>query len=90
MTKISVKTGDEASAETDAVADVHIWDGLGTCCRTLGLENAGNDRQKGLTDVYSGSLLSIKRLDYFASHGCKISDHALDQVVYSDVNESTS
>ena len=58
MTKISVKTGDEASAETDAVPDVQICDGLGTCCKTLGLDNAGNDRQKGLTDVYSGSLLS--------------------------------
>ena len=57
MTKISVKTGDEASAETDAVADVQICDGLGTCCKTLELNNAGNDRQKGLTDVYSGSYL---------------------------------
>ena len=57
MTKISVKTGDETSAESDAVADVRICDGLGTCCSTLGLNNAGNDRQKGLTDVYSSSYL---------------------------------
>jgi len=53
VNKISVKTGNEASGETDAVADVKICDGLGACCRTLGLNNAGNDRKSGATDVYS-------------------------------------
>ena len=58
VTKISVKTGNQSSAESDAVADLQICDGFGACCQTLGLDNAGNDRQRGQTDVYSGSLLS--------------------------------
>ena len=58
VTKISVKTGDEPDAESDAVANLEICDNLGTCCQTLGLDNHGNDRQKGKTDVYSGYLLS--------------------------------
>lgn len=29
-----------------------------------------------------------KRLDYFALHGCKIADHALDKVVYAEANET--
>ena len=58
MTEISVKTGDESSAGSDAVADLKICDGLGNCCQTLGLDNHGNDREKGQIDVYSGYLLS--------------------------------
>ena len=53
-----MKTGDQSTAESDTVADMEICDGLGTCCQTLGLNNAGNDRQKGQIDVYSGYLLS--------------------------------
>ncbi|NDL63579.1 glucuronate isomerase [Acerihabitans arboris] len=30
-----------------------------------------------------------KRLDHFAAHGCKVSDHALDVVVYGEADEST-
>lgn len=30
-----------------------------------------------------------KRLDYFAAHGCKVSDHALDVVLYAEADEST-
>ncbi|MFP3434521.1 glucuronate isomerase, partial [Paraburkholderia sp. SIMBA_061] len=29
-----------------------------------------------------------KRLDHFAAHGCKVSDHALDVVVYGEANEA--
>lgn len=29
-----------------------------------------------------------KRLDHFAAHGCKVSDHALDEVVYAEANET--
>lgn len=29
------------------------------------------------------------RLDYFAAHGCKVSDHALDVVVYAEADEAT-
>ena len=28
-----------------------------------------------------------KRMDHFAAHGCKISDHALDTVVYEEATE---
>ncbi|WP_239953664.1 glucuronate isomerase [Pantoea sp. Z09] len=30
-----------------------------------------------------------KRLDYFADHGCKVSDHALDVVLYADADDAT-
>lgn len=30
-----------------------------------------------------------RRLDHFAAHGCKVSDHALDVVVYGEADEST-
>ncbi|KHE00627.1 glucuronate isomerase [Pantoea sp. CS_6] len=30
-----------------------------------------------------------KRLDHFAAHGCKISDHALDVVCYAEADETT-
>ncbi|MEZ3501628.1 glucuronate isomerase [Pantoea sp. KPR_PJ] len=30
-----------------------------------------------------------KRLDYFAAHGCKISDHALDVVLYAEADDAT-
>lgn len=30
-----------------------------------------------------------KRMDHFADHGCKVSDHALDVVVYGEADEST-
>jgi len=30
-----------------------------------------------------------KRLDHFAAHGCKVSDHALDVVVYGEADEHT-
>lgn len=38
-----------------------------------------------------GSLTDAlkKRLDHFAAHGCKVSDHALDVVVYGEADEST-
>lgn len=30
-----------------------------------------------------------KRLDYFADHGCKVSDHALDVVLYAEADDAT-
>ena len=30
-----------------------------------------------------------KRLDYFAEHGCKVSDHALDVVLYAEADDAT-
>ena len=30
-----------------------------------------------------------KRMDHFAAHGCKVSDHALDVVVYAQADEAT-
>ncbi len=29
-----------------------------------------------------------KRLDHFAAHGCKVSDHALDVVMFAEANEA--
>ncbi len=30
-----------------------------------------------------------RRLDHFAAHGCKVSDHALDRVVFAEADEAT-
>ena len=62
-----MKTGDERTAETDAVADVQICDGLGTCCQTEELNNNGNDRQSGAVDVYSGQyyLSNCSQVQHF-------------------------
>lgn len=44
------------------------------------------------TDIVRFSHLRdalTKRLDHFAAHGCKVSDHALDVVVYGEADEAT-
>ena len=56
--KISIKTGTHTRAATDAVATLRICDSLNKCCQTGDLDNHGNDRAKGQTDVYENSLLS--------------------------------
>ena len=56
--KISIKTGTHRRAGTDAVATLRICDSLENCCHTGDLDNHGNDRSKGQTDVYENSLLS--------------------------------
>ena len=56
--KISIKTGTETRSGSDAVATMKICDGDNNCCETGDLDNAGNDRSKGKTDVYENSLLS--------------------------------
>lgn len=56
-----------------------------------------NDYMKRLeaaSDVTINSFSALtgalkKRLDHFAAHGCKVSDHALDVVVYGEADEST-
>ena len=65
VTEISVKTGDESSAGTDAGADLEICDGLGNCCQTLGLGNHGHDRQKGQIDVNSGSESEVRHVTVY-------------------------
>lgn len=52
------------------------------------------ERLESITDI---SILSFddlrnaifKRLDHFAEHGCKISDHALDTITYDDADDAT-
>ena len=54
VTKVKIKTGTLPHASSDATPDLQICDGLGTCCKTLGLDNSGNDRPSGQIDVYKG------------------------------------
>ena len=54
VTKVRIKTGTLTHASTDATPDLQICDGLGSCCKTLGLDNSGNDRPSGQIDVYKG------------------------------------
>ena len=63
--KISIKTGSETRSGSDAVATMKICDGDNNCCETGDLDNAGNDRSKGKTDVYENSLLSGCKKVYF-------------------------
>ena len=63
--KISIKTGTETRSGSDAVATMKICDGDNNCCETGDLDNAGNDRSKGKTDVYENSLLSGCKKVYF-------------------------
>ena len=36
---------------------VEICDSQGTCCQTSSLDNAGKDREKGQTDVYTNTAI---------------------------------
>ncbi|TNH08467.1 glucuronate isomerase [Testudinibacter sp. TR-2022] len=47
-----------------------------------------------VSDTDIGSFTALcdalkKRMDYFAAHGCKVSDHALDVVLYGEADEAT-
>ena len=59
--KVAIKTGTAARAGSEAVATLRICDGLYNCCKTEDLDNPGDDRVSGQTDVYEKSLLSTCR-----------------------------
>ena len=59
--KVAIKTGTTARAGSEAVATLRICDGLDNCCQTEDLDNPGDDRVFGQTDVYEKSLLSTCR-----------------------------
>ena len=66
VAEVKIKTGTEPYASTDATPFLEICDGLGTCCKTLGLDNSGDDRSSGQIDVYQDSWLldSCNKVDY--------------------------
>ena len=41
-----------------------------------------------ITDLQSLKQSLTNRIDYFASHGCRASDHGLDFMIYATANES--
>ena len=61
MSTIAIKTGTEKHAESNARVVVEICDSQGTCCQTSsdgrGLDNPGQDRKIGQTDVYTNSAI---------------------------------
>ena len=59
MSSISTKTGTRTFAESPARVVVEICDSQGTCCQTSsdGLDNPGQDRRKGQTDVYTNTAI---------------------------------
>ena len=61
MKNVAIKTGTAARAASDAVATLRICDGFDNCCQTEDLDNPGDDRIFGQTDVYESSLLSTCR-----------------------------
>ena len=57
MSTIATKTGTSKYAKSKARVVAEICDTRGTCCQTSsegrGLDNSGEDRQIGQTDVYT-------------------------------------
>ena len=57
MSTIATKTGTSKNAKSKARVVAEICDSRGTCCQTSsdgrGLDNSGEDRQIGQTDVYT-------------------------------------
>ena len=59
MSTIATKTGTDQYAASNARVVVEICDSQGTCCQTSsdGLDNPGQDRENGQTDVYTNSSI---------------------------------
>ena len=59
VSAIATKTGTENNAESNARVVVEICDSQGTCCQTSadGLDNPGQDRQGGQTDLYTNTAI---------------------------------
>ena len=53
MSAISINTGTVANAQSDCAAYLEICDTKGICCTTSNLDNPGDDRVSGQTDVYT-------------------------------------
>jgi len=53
VSAISINTGTVANAESDCAAYLKICDNKGICCTTSNLDNPGDDRVSGQTDVYT-------------------------------------
>ena len=63
VTEISIKTGTRSNSQSDAVPTLEICDSFQTCCKTTDLDNTGNDRKNGKTDIYhNGRLGSCKQV----------------------------
>ena len=58
---IVIKTGTVPNAQSNCSAVMEICDKDGNCCQTTpdgrGLDNPGNDREKGQTDTYTDAAL---------------------------------
>ncbi|MDN5680876.1 MAG: glucuronate isomerase [Ewingella sp.] len=66
--------------------------------KAFNIDAAGfNDYMKRLEQTSDTSISRFsdvcdalkKRMDHFAAHGCKVSDHALDVVVYAEADQAT-
>ena len=59
VSTIATKTGTDDANESNARVVVEICDSQGTCCQTSsdGLDNPGQDRRKGQTDVYTNQAI---------------------------------
>ena len=57
MSSIAIKTGTVPNAQSDCRAVMELCDRQRNCCQTTpngqGLDNPGNDRESGQTDVYT-------------------------------------
>ena len=61
VSTIATKTGTDGHAASNARVVVEICDSQGTCCQTSsdgrGLDNPGQDREIGQTDVYTSTAI---------------------------------
>ena len=85
VSTIATKTGTNGHAESNARVVVEICDSQGTCCQTSsdGLDNPGQDREIGQTDVYTntadlGNCAQEVHNSYFDPWSMKKRDHVLE------------
>ena len=57
VSTIATKTGTSQDSASNARVVVEICDSQGTCCQTSSLDNPGQDREKGQTDVYTNTAI---------------------------------
>merc|ERR1740123_1168731 len=84
VSTISTKTGTYHYAASNARIVVEICDSQGTCCQTSsdgrGLDNPGQDRENGQTDVYTNTSI----LGNCAQEGSLVGDPTTAKLTTSD------
>ena len=75
MSSIAIKTGTVPNAQSDCRAVMELCDRQRNCCQTTpngqGLDNPGNDRESGQTDIYTNTTLLGNCADKVIVEACR-------------------